>query len=523
MADLQKYHDFLDYVKTTEILYSYKFVLLQCVLRNADAQGRAHMQAVVDCFRAFYRERQNNDMPVEREGAAVNRIDAMTDSALRRLIIENPYRSINKANWLTFEREIFQINPELWGLFAIPDKLDLMRIISERIVAYYHEGVSGDIMDEIHRADQPLSEQLKYVHAYVLAKSFQFTYADLANFYLCLRTKPFVILAGVSGTGKSQLPRLFSEAIGAYCRTIPVRPDWNDGSDLLGYVDLEGKFRPGALLTAIDRCLRSPNIPHIVVLDEMNLARVEHYLSDVLSIMELREHSLAGVSTNPLLENTTFPRETDRELYGSVSFPDNLYIVGTVNMDETTHPFSKKVLDRANTIEFSHIDLAGYRLTSGPSVPSIALSNSEVAGRYLRLGDIPLNQQTVAVIDKLVAINKMLEPAGLHIGYRVRDEIAIYMECNRELGLMTEDEAFDFQLMQKILPRIQGSTQSIRRLLIELLFMAGGADLRSTNDDILQQLGNEFVVGPKAYARSASKIATMLRRFEEDGFTSYWI
>ena len=323
-------------------------------------------------------------------------------------------------------------------------------------------------------------ETMLRIHTLVSTEGFQYSYPDLANFYLSLRTKPFVILAGISGTGKSQLPKLFARAISAEYRSIPVRPDWNDGSDLLGYIDLEGKFRPGELTNIIEECRDRSTVPYLVVLDEMNLARVEYYMSDLLSIMETRELCGNSVQTDSLFQNVNFPMWNDQEHYSEISLPDNFYLIGTVNMDETTHPFSKKVLDRANTIEFSEVNLTGYREQTIEAIDPINLANDQLGGQWLQLSHVlEVNKPYVdEVVNKLVEINEVLMSANLHVGYRVRDEVVIYMLHNHQLELLDEDTAFDYQLMQKILPRLQGSSLSLRRILLQLLQICSGMDCR---------------------------------------------
>lgn len=416
----------------------------------------------------------------------------------------------------------------------IPDDGELLDDLEHMLKLYAqlrgNLAVEGQVrevpMDDSPEPPRSISELLEHVHGSVLAQGFQYAYSDLCNLYLCLRTKPFVILAGISGTGKSLLPRLFARAISAEWRPIAVRPDWNDGSDLLGYVDLEGNFRPGELIGIIEESAQNPDVPYLVVLDEMNLARVEHYLSDLLSVMETREVEDGRIVTNPLLKPVHFRTEADRRRYSGLGWPDNLYLVGTVNMDETTHPFSKKVLDRANTIEFSEVDLKGYQREAGNAVEPIIVANSQFRGLYVHLADALAVEPDFAdgIVDQLVVINDILQQANLHVGYRVRDEIVIYMVHNRQLELLDEAVAFDYQLLQKILPRIQGSSQRVRRVLIDLLKFCGGVDLTTANDDLLARL-EEFEVARDflPYPRSAAKLAIMLRRSEEDGFTSYWI
>ena len=139
-------------------------------------------------------------------------------------------------------------------------------------------------------------ERVSYIKSYIESRGFHFPKDLIENFYLSLKTKPFVILAGVSGTGKTKLVKLFAEALGATSANhqfnlIPVRPDWSDPSDLLGYKDLTGAFRPGQLAEVLVEASKADNRnkPYFICLDEMNLARVEHYFSDLLSVIETQE------------------------------------------------------------------------------------------------------------------------------------------------------------------------------------------------------------------------------------------
>jgi MoxR-like ATPase len=197
-------------------------------------------------------------------------------------------------------------------------------------------------------------ELIEHIYAYIRSKGFYYKKEEVMNLFLSLKTKPFVILSGISGTGKTKMVQWFAESVGAteengQFALIPIRPDWNDGSDLLGYVDIKGDFKEGPLTKVIKRAEKYPDLPHFVLLDEMNLARVEYYFSDILSVMESRKWKDGNMVSSNLLSE---------EIAGfDLKLPNNLYIIGTVNMDETTHPFSKKVLDRANTIEFNRIEL----------------------------------------------------------------------------------------------------------------------------------------------------------------------
>ncbi|MGK0414671.1 MAG: hypothetical protein ACJA1B_002899, partial [Polaribacter sp.] len=206
-----------------------------------------------------------------------------------------------------------------------------------------------------------IKTNLDHIETYIEQKGFYFNKGEIINFYLSLKTKPFVILAGISGTGKTQLPRLFAEAIGMskdQVIQIPVRPDWTDASDLIGYTSLQGNFISKPLTEAIIKAKEDISKPHFFILDEMNLARVEHYFADFLSIIETRFKTKTNeVKTDFLLLKNQLKDANNAFLYDDIYWPENLYLIGTVNMDETTYPFSRKVLDRANSIEMNTVEL----------------------------------------------------------------------------------------------------------------------------------------------------------------------
>ncbi len=142
--------------------------------------------------------------------------------------------------------------------------------------------------DKVEMTDSKL---VSYINSYISSKGFYYEKEEVENLYLSLKTKPFVILSGISGTGKTKIVQWFAESVGAteengQFTLIPVRPDWSDGSDLLGYVDIKGEFQEGPLTRVIREASNHRDKPYFVLLDEMNLARVEYYFSDILSVME---------------------------------------------------------------------------------------------------------------------------------------------------------------------------------------------------------------------------------------------
>ncbi|WP_322907402.1 MrcB family domain-containing protein [Paenibacillus sp. SGZ-1009] len=692
--------------------------------------------------------------------------------------------------------------------------------------------------------DRDMADVLERIGDYITSSGFYFPQQLAHNFYLSLKTRPFVILAGISGTGKTRLVRLFAEAIGATADNgqftlIPVRPDWSDPAELIGYRDLSGMFQPGPLTLVIREASRLENRkkPYFVCLDEMNLARVEHYFSDMMSLLETQkwreemEHPyssperrqeyvytagqeseyrqeqeyvhmmeqqpkrqqdqeyvhmmeqqpkrqqeqddmhmveqqserrqeqgdmhmtgqepkrrqdqgymhmagqeskrqqeqeyarmegqeskrqqeqeytrMAGyepkrqqdqehvpmanqesgrvqgqqrdlaqeqfhndanaadvyddererdeqryvnqddenmedgnnkenrnngkrdatngveqyaveqhgaehmsnsgarsgshlekrdvgerlvrargnmksradaseyrdndapvhnggedernkvrgdyaasptsnpttgqasgrkmerrIVTDPLIAAGMLQLEEDRMMYGQLGIPDNVYIVGTVNMDETTYPFSKRVLDRANTIEFHTIDLMqlprkGDHVAVAEMVP---MEQPFLRSDYLQLVDAMEEHEELIIrtTERLVQVNRILESIHAHVGYRIRDTICFYLIYNQRFGLMDEDEAFDLQLLQKILPRIQGSQSAVRRALVRLLELCLKGNVRvpsplEDDDDFWSQWENGQLAPDAYYPESARKLAYMIRRLDEDGFTSYWV
>ncbi|MEW5321276.1 DUF3578 domain-containing protein [Geobacillus thermoleovorans] len=386
----------------------------------------------------------------------------------------------------------------------------------ETMIGYYQQYVERTEMMAPPGARLSYQTVVEHIHSYIASKGFYYTEEEVTNLFLSLKTKPFVILSGISGTGKTKIVQWLAESVGATedngrFTLIPVRPDWNDGSDLLGYVDIKGDFKPGPLTNVMIEAEKHPDKPYFVVLDEMNLARVEHYFSDVLSVMESRRWENGRITSSRVL-----PKETAGcDLF----LPPNVYIIGTVNMDETTHPFSKKVLDRANTIEFNRVQLDHLDfLRDLPTVAPLPVGQELFAARYLHLKDVyPRYPQLVeTVTKKLVEINRILEPLGAHIGYRVRDEICFYLAYNEEGKLMEFAKAFDYCLMQKILPRLSGSDARLETALKQLFVLCAGFEPDG-------EYGGMLDVSYANYPKSAEKIWRMLRRLEDDGFTSFWL
>ena len=208
--------------------------------------------------------------------------------------------------------------------------------------------------------------------------------------------------------------------------------------------------------------------------------------------------------------------------------PQNLYFVGTVNMDETTHPFSRKVLDRANAIEMNDIQL-DWPPIGEPVAALTEVFYDFLVSPYLQVRDLDQNdkKRLRPTLLQLMKLNEMLKTADLQFGYRIRDEIAFYMLNRYEISeLLSESEALDYQILQKILPRIHGSSRRLGTMLGELIRHFAPPKLKlsaqMTAAEMIVKIGPPHQAGIK-FPRSLSKVLLMYRRFEEDGFTSFWL
>lgn len=369
------------------------------------------------------------------------------------------------------------------------------------------------------------SADISPVVDFISALGYTYEPWQVSTFVTALRTKPFLILAGISGTGKTKLPQLVARATGAKVEIVPVRPDWTDSSDLLGYERLSGDFVIGRLLDVCAQAIDDSDTQYFFILDEMNVARVEYYFAEVLSLMENRQFVDGKIRTAPLnpqaptASTTTAPPTPSGIGWNEVYLPSNVSIVGTVNMDETTHGFSRKVLDRAFVLELSEVDLSDVGSVE-PSLPNPATWTADYwQPSALRLpeSDARDSPPVVEAIAALVRANEALTLAQLQVGFRVRDEVALFClnaADNANTFVGAEQSAvspLDLCLSMKVLPRIQGSGAMLREVLDDLAAWTGsGAD---TNDS----------EAPAGFPRTHERLELMIRRLEQSGFTAYWI
>ena len=368
--------------------------------------------------------------------------------------------------------------------------------------------------------------------AQVAARGFVYAPWEVATYAAALRTKPLVLLAGVTGVGKSRLPALVAEATGGAAVVVPVRPDWTDPGETMGYTDLGGRFRPGAVLRAAREAADDPARFWTLVLDEMNLGRPEHYLAEVLSRIEDRRPAPGGFESAALLTETLGAAEA---AWQAVRLPPNLGLVGTVNVDESAHAFSRKVLDRAFVVELSARDLTAWD-TAPPSPQGAAepWPASAWTPRAVRLGGVgELSADEREAVDRTVTAvaeaSAILEPAGLGVGYRARDEAALFVLHALETPDAFRDgggavDALDVALLTKVLPRIDGARAPARAAVSALLAWAAGERDRPARDvvDDWTGAGRPAALAGARFPRTAARLARIAEGAFEDGVASFW-
>ncbi len=508
--------DFINTIKSTSMSKSYKIPLLWAFYNNGNIKLKINEDDIYNSFKEFYSKNENSkDLQNQKNTLGY---ENWGKKEYIKLAKDNPIKHLadKTSKYFYKENDLFCISgilePYIHKKEFIQEFKDAIQSLENRY--FKRETHISKESDNKYYKEIITTDIIKKVENYIKNQGYSYTYNQLSNLYLSLKTKPFTILAGISGTGKSKIIRLLADAIQADYTLISVRPDWNDATDLIGYKNLDDKFIKGQLTKTILKAQQNKNKPHLICLDEMNLARVEYYLSDYLSIIESRKKVGQDIRTDSIVEY----QENNETI--KLHIPDNIYIIGTVNMDDTTFQFSRKVLDRANTIEFSDVDLDNLFFENNEEIEALNISNDFLKTTYLKTMDIELEYRDYAkeVNKKIIEINEILKKSQKQFAYRVRDEILFYLVENKKADLLDEDTAFDYQIMQKILPAINGSEQSVYKVLIDLLNF-----IFETNDiETVEEAENYLETTTVKYENSAKKIIYMLKGYQNDGYVSYW-
>ncbi len=336
--------------------------------------------------------------------------------------------------------------------------------------------------------------------------------------YACsLMTKPFVILSGLAGSGKTQLAlafaRAMSENVEQQLCVVPVGADWTNREPLLGYPNAlkQGEYvqpESGALQIMM-RAQRNPQKPYFLVLDEMNLSYVERYFADFLSALESNQKI-------PLWEK---PDECDSEVDASIALPKNLFIVGTINVDETTYMFSPKVLDRANVIEFKISDTEMEQFLG----QDMNIDVHAADGTCANMGQDFVEKATSKATDNselaqrtLLEFFKVLKKVNAEFGYRSATEIYRFIANAKACAEdMKEDEILDAAIVQKLLPKLHGSRKKMEPALKALWGLCMKDDHKT--EAVTRENAEQYA----KFKEAADKIQRMMQTALDNGFTSF--
>lgn len=416
------------------------------------------------------------------------------------------------------------------------------------------------------------------------------------NYLTALRTKPFMLLAGISGTGKSRIVRKLAQATvteelqkaegykgtnfandrwtlhsPANFELIQVKPNWHNSMDVIGY--LSNIPSPHYVFTPfiefIVKAWQHPEVPFFLCLDEMNLAPVEEYFAEFLSAIESRSFEGEEYLTDPIIKpfnsfgedvaktmvNTLFPNFTAGDTESAITkvikhfrtrgltLPRNLIVIGTVNMDETTFSFSRKVLDRAMSVEMNEVNYDSFLTdTTDDDLKAIVEAfeqnddadlNALLVDRHIEAREIidDLGDDARFTIDYLKRINALLEGTPFKLGYRAANEALIYLQASQEFGQTDRIAALDNFTLMKILSRIEGDETKLKITDSE-------ADKEriakaEVNVDEAKQYGDLNILtalrqiitnqlGEQDKLHSVKKIDCMFSQLKRDHFVSFW-
>ncbi|MDY5667505.1 MAG: hypothetical protein SPF85_09610 [Alloprevotella sp.] len=442
------------------------------------------------------------------------------------------------------------------------------------------------------------------------------------QFLTALRTKPFMLLAGISGTGKSRIVRKLAQATvteelqrangytgedfandrwtlhsPANFELIQVKPNWHNSMDVIGY--LSNIPSPHYVFTPfiefIVKAWQHPEVPFFLCLDEMNLAPVEEYFAEFLSAIESRSFGGGEYMTDPIIKpfnsfgkevakmmvNTLFPNFTaaDKNSFlgkivdhletKGLTLPKNLIVIGTVNMDETTFSFSRKVLDRAMSVEMNEVNYDSFlNDTTDDDLNAIVQAfednkdadlNALLVDRHIEAKEIidELGDDAKFAIDYLKRINALLEGTPFKLGYRAANEALIYLQASQEFGQTDRIAALDNFTLMKILSRIEGDESklkitdseadkdrianaevnvdeakqygdlniltALRNIITVHLGKADNIDRDITEETAIESDDNmEHTEKSKKDLQSIKKIDSMLSQLKRDHFVSFW-
>ena len=375
---------------------------------------------------------------------------------------------------------------------------------------------------------------------------------DKILFYLtATRTKPFILLAGISGTGKSRIVRKLAQATDdidtfvndedrwkcsrpANFELIQVKPNWHNSMDVVGFQSNipEPHYEFTPFIDFIVKAWLYPETPFFLCLDEMNLAPVEEYFAEFLSAIESRSVGEDGeFETDPIIKPfDSFGEDLSGKMMNhfvsmgydipldvenrfrkkGLTLPRNLIVMGTVNMDETTFSFSRKVLDRAMSIEMNEVNYDDF--IDGKTeynIPKLTEQNDLLVNRPISAQEVKDDIEADEVMNFLKGVNDILEGTPFKLGYRAANEAILYVAADKVVGADNLNAALDDFTLMKILSRIEGDDSKL---------------VTKDGEKLLDKLNDYFttVFGTKDTSKTLAKLDNMIKTLGRDHFVSFW-
>lgn len=391
------------------------------------------------------------------------------------------FQAKNLREGVNFKEEWFE------DLISIPNTENVMFIgveTQKNIIAAIEEAakmkecaISSVVLEKVSNEEKPreIDPEIEFIDTFVdetKKKGFVYAEKDLVNFHTAMKSSNLVILSGMSGTGKSRLVEFYRKALGIpdeRATIIPVRSSWSDDADLIGYVDLlHMVYRPGdsGLVNTLLQASRDRDQLFIVCFDEMNLARVEHYFSQFLSLLEM------DINRRYL---KLYNEDLEVKLYNAKQYPstikigENVLFVGTVNMDESTYHFSDKVLDRANVISLTVRSFSELKDLKGKNKEDE--KGDVLTKSFASYQEFKNKNAAILLTDDEIELLKELH-SELHfvnrnigVGFRILNQIDTYLKNLPQVECFSREDAFDKQVVQRVLTKLRGSEDQLKGLL----------------------------------------------------------
>ena len=542
-----------------------------------DEKGRDTIEVTIfkdDCIRALGNIMSSLPLYTSKNGVPLQQENPVAVYKELSTLISNFFGDLESRVLTGLYFTILQDRWYLWGTEGRKSKFELRKFfVANHTTIEFRKSDSGIL--QLHFNTHIVAEH-KEEFKPLESEEFQSDSLDIdwseissnqSSYLRAMRTKPFLLLAGISGTGKSRIVKQMAfescpnidilrkdpTSPGNY-QLIEVKPNWHDSTEVLGYESEIGgsHYVATPFVKFLVKAMQyEDKAPFFVCMDEMNLAPVEQYFAEFLSVLESRKLIDGKITSEPLIKADIFkkyesslkaelfnlPKESitnyldttsdTAELYGrfndvyerlkaeGLRIPSNLIVVGTVNMDETTHQFSRKVIDRAMTIEMNIEDAEtpfkdffeggdALHYYDNPQPQEIFLPKVvQAADALAQLSEEDSEYLKANVPQLLYNLNKALDGTPFKIAYRVQNELVLYFYSLREEKSDTDAEtllasAMDSILMMKVLPRIEG------------------------DEDLLEKPLKALADFTAAYPQASKKIAEMQQRLPQAHFTSFW-